>query len=246
MVWTSCTPDPLSWFQLREPLLHVLNTPWLLLPGFSILSIGIFAALRIGLIRASVFSASLVVLVSGIYSPFATKLLTAWLTTQLPPPQSISAGPTQQPPVVVLVGRGAQIAVGTTAVAALVVRDRPVLAVYVSGDSPSTAQALIRQGVPTQLVAGDSCARTTWENATFTAAWIRKQHLLKHTADAQLPPVVLITDAWQLPRAAQAFSRQGLVVFPIAVAPVLTANQQNRLALRETAATILYRLQARI
>jgi uncharacterized SAM-binding protein YcdF (DUF218 family) len=246
VVWTSCAPDPLPWFQLREPLLHLLNTPWLLLPALAVLSLGIAAVLRIGLIRASLITTTLVLLVSGLYSPLATKLLTAWLTAQLPPSDLTRSAPTKQAPVVVLVGRGEQIAAGTTAVASLIVRDQPVAAVYVSGDNPSTARALIRQGVPSQLVSGDSCARTTWENATITAAWIRQQHLLKPQADAQLPPVVLITDPWQLPRAAQAFSHQGLVVHPIGVAPPLTPQQRNRLALRETAATILYWLQARM
>jgi uncharacterized SAM-binding protein YcdF (DUF218 family) len=56
----------------------------------------------------------------------------------------------------------------------------------------------------------------------------------------------LITDPWQLPRATAAFRRQGLVVLPIAVEPPLSAGQRNRLALRETAATLLYGLQGRL
>jgi len=44
--------------------------------------------------------------------------------------------------------------------------------------------------------------------------------------------VLLITDPWQLPRASHAFAHQGLQVQP--------------LALRETAATLLYRLQGRM
>ena len=37
-------------------------------------------------------------------------------------------------------------------------------AVYVSGDQRATAER----------VAGDSCARTTWENATLTSAWLQQ------------------------------------------------------------------------
>ena len=241
MVWTSCEPDPLPWFQLREPLLHLLNTPCLLLPALALLSLGLTGVLRIGLMRASLITTTLVVLVSGLYSPLATKLLTGWLTAQLPPSHLKPSESAKPAAVVVLVGRGAQIARGTTALAALVVRDQPVAAVYVSGDSPSTAEALIRQGVPTQLVAGDSCARTTWENATLTAAWIRQQH-----PGASLPAILLITDPWQLPRATRAFSRQGLQVHPLAAEPPITAPDRNRLALREAAATVLYRLQGRM
>ena len=214
MVWTSCVPDPLPWFQLRESLLHLLNTPWLLLPAFVLLSLGLTTALRIGLIRASLITTTLVVLVSGLHSPLATKLLTAWLTAQLPRSDLIRSESAIQAPVVVLVGRGEQIARGTTALASLVVRDQPVVAVYVSGDSPSTDEALIRQGVPSQLVSGDSCARTTCENATRTAAWLRQHH-----PGASLPAILLITDPGQLPRAARAFAARACRCTPSPPSP---------------------------
>ena len=107
-----------------------------------------------------------------------------------------------------------------------------------SGDARSTAERLVLLGVAPSRIAGDSCARTTWENATRTATWLRR-----HYPGA---PVALITDPCQLPRASAAFRRQGLVVLPIAVEPTLSAGQRNRLALRETAATLLYELQGRM
>ena len=109
--------------------------------------------------------------------------------------------------------------------AAAQLRRDPSLSAYVSGDAPSP-------------IAGDSCARTTWENATLTAAWLGQHH--------PGVPVLLITDPWQLPRAAHAFARQGLQVQPLAAEPQLSATERNRLALRETAATLLYRLQGRM
>jgi uncharacterized SAM-binding protein YcdF (DUF218 family) len=124
--------------------------------------------------------------------------------------------------VVVLLGRGVAIAAATTTAAQLL-RD-PSLSAYVSGDARSTAERLVQLGIAPSRIAGDSCARTTWENATRTAAWLGQHH-----PDA---PVLLITDPWQLPRASHAFARQGLQVQP--------------LALRETAATLLYRLQGRM
>lgn len=86
--------------------------------------------------------------------------------------------------------------------------------------------------------AGDSCARTTLENATVTAAWLRTYH--------PGAPVLLITDPWQIPRATAAFRRQDLLVTPLAAAPLLEPVERNRMALRETAATFLYRLQGRL
>jgi uncharacterized SAM-binding protein YcdF (DUF218 family) len=59
-------------------------------------------------------------------------------------------------------------------------------------------------------------------------------------------PVLLITDTWQLPRAARAFARQGLQVQPLAAEPPLSAPERNRCACPETAAKVLYRLQGRM
>jgi hypothetical protein len=50
-------------------------------------------------------------------------------------------------------------------------------------------------------------------------------------AGDSLPAILLITDPWQLPLVAE---------------PPLTALDRNRLALHETAATVLYRLQRRM
>ena len=58
--------------------------------------------------------------------------------------------------------------------------------------------------------------------------------------------MLLITDPWQLPRATRAFARQGLQVHPLAADAALAATERNRLALREAAATLLYRLQGRM
>jgi len=48
------------------------------------------------------------------------------------------------------------------------------------------------------------------------------------------------------PRASRAFQRQGLTVIPLATEPPLAAAARNRLALRETPATLPYRLQGRM
>jgi uncharacterized SAM-binding protein YcdF (DUF218 family) len=133
--------------------------------------------------------------------------------------------------VVVLLGRGPAIAAATTTSAAVQLRRDPSLPAYVSGDARSTAERLVQLGVAPSRIAGDSCARTTWENATRTAAWLRQHH--------PGAPVLLITDPWQLPRATRAFARQGLQVHPLAAEPPLTAPERNRLALREAAATVL-------
>ena len=194
--WSHCPPDPLLWLQLREPLLQILYRPWLALPllgGLAWwLARGVSAPLRLALVAA------LLGLTALLYSPIGTIGLTTWLEEQQPA-SSISPGLRHPPAVAVVLGRGPLIAAASTRLAAALLRDQEAAAVYVSGDAYSTAEALRRQGAATGQIAGDSCARTTWENATRTAAWLRIHH--------PLAPVLLITDPWQLPRATAAFRR---------------------------------------
>lgn len=234
--WTTCPPAaPMTWIPFRELLLAVATTPALLLPLVAVVALVLVGLAGFAWPWRALLSGLLVVLVSLLYTPFATTALTAWLNTQLPaPPSGVAA-----PALAVLVGRGAEISTATTAEAARLLGQARVNRIYVSGDGPATAQQLLSLGVPAERIAGDSCARTTWENATLTTAWIR-QHIPANT------PVLLITDPWQLPRASRAFARQNLPVTPIAAEPNLSPHERNRLALRESAATLLYALQGRM
>jgi uncharacterized SAM-binding protein YcdF (DUF218 family) len=236
--WTSCPPDPLAWFGLRGALLHVLFTPWLLSLLLGSLLAGLLVLLPLPLRWWSrgLIVISGVLLVNAIDSPLATEWLSGWLASQLPAPiESLEKAPL---PVAVLVGRGPKIAKATSKEAARLLKQHKVQAVYVSGDHRSTAQRVVDAGAPAEWVAGDSCARTTWENATRTKTWLQAHH--------PGAPVLLITDPWQLPRAAHSFARQGLYMLPLAVSPRLSRHERNRLALRETAGTLLYRLLGRM
>ncbi|MCT0249264.1 MAG: YdcF family protein [Cyanobacteria bacterium] len=228
----------MAWIGLREPILHLITTPALLLPLLAGLVLLLSATVGLGWAWRALVSGLAVALLSLLYSPLSTAALSAWLTSQLPAPSPSPTGSA----LAVLVGRGPEIAAATTTLAARMVRDGHVERIYVSGDSSATAERLLQLGVSPARIAGDSCARTTWENATITNAWIRD-----HTSrTAPTPPLLLITDPWQLPRASRAFQRQQLSVTPVAVDPRLPPRQQNRLALRETAATLLYAFQGRM
>jgi uncharacterized SAM-binding protein YcdF (DUF218 family) len=234
--WTSCPQAPLVWIGFRESLLHLLFTPGLVLPllaGLLWIATGalpIARSLRGCLMAAALVSASL------LYTPLGTSLLSSWLLDQLPPPTAA------QPSVAVLVGRGPEIARITTSLAAGLERRGLVDTIYVSGDQRATAERLVSLGVPPVRVAGDDCARTTWENGTRTTAWLRQQNL-----GAPLPAITLITDPWQLPRASLVFRHLGVDVRPLATpAGPFSAREQNQLALRESAGILLYRLQGRL
>ena len=233
MQWQTCPPAPLAWFSLRELLLGLVHTPALLLPLAAALALALAWWLQLPRLATAALALLLPLTLSAIYSPPATALLTGWLQSQLPvAPSSAPAA------VVVLLGRGDAIAAATTKAAATRLRQGKAVAVYVSGDARSTAERLVQLGVAPSRIAGDSCARTTWEHATRTAAWLRQHH--------PGAPVLLITDPWQLPRASHAFTRQGLQVQPLAAEPQLSAPERNRLALRESAGTVLYWLQGRM
>jgi uncharacterized SAM-binding protein YcdF (DUF218 family) len=236
IAWSHCPSNPQAWIGLRELLLQVLYQPALLLPLAALLVL-IVAWWLAWPPRWALISVVLVTLsLSVLYSPAATAALDWWLQAQLPPPMaSLAATP---PPMAVIPGRGPQIAAATTVRAAELIQQRRAAGVYVSGDSPSTAARLVSLGVAVDRIAGDSCARTTWENATRTAAWLRNHH--------PGAPVLLITDPWHLPRASRAFLHQGLKVMPIPAVPSLPAEEKNRLALREVAGTLLYALQGRM
>ena len=236
--WTNCVDAPLRWFSLREPLLYVLFTPWLLssLVGLLVFSLLFLLPLPLRSWSRCLVLIVAVILANGLFSPFSTQWVSSWLSSQLPEPiVRIVDAPL---PVAVLVGRGPEIAKFTSRQAASLLKSQKVAAVYVSGDDSSTAQNVVNVVGSADLVAGDSCARTTWENALFTASWLKSHH--------PGAPVLLITDPWQLPRAAHAFAHQGLSVIPFAAPVQLSSHDRNRLALREAAGTLLYRFLGRM
>ena len=144
LTWQDCTQTSLAWFGPRELLLHLLFTPALLLPLVAGGSALLAWALRWR--SPAVLAMALLppLAVSTIYSPIATALLTAWLQGPLPAP----AAPASTTPVVVLVGRGPDVAAATTAAAAHHLSLQPGSVVYVSGDQRSTAERLLALGVP--------------------------------------------------------------------------------------------------
>jgi uncharacterized SAM-binding protein YcdF (DUF218 family) len=227
----------MAWFSLRDTLLHLVTTPVMLLPLIAGLALGLCAVAGLRWPARALLSGLAVAVVSFLYSPLTTAALTAWLSSQLPKPPPPAPGPA----LAVIVGRSPEIASASTALAARMLHQGRVQEIYVSGDGPGTAQRLLQLGVPPERIAGDSCARTTWENAGLTSTWIREHHPAAHQ-----PAILLITDPWQLPRASRAFQRQQLHVTPIPADPHLPPHQSNRLALRESAATVLYGLQGRM
>ena len=164
--WTTCPVGPTAWFSLRDSLLQLITTPALLLPLVVSLVLVLCAVARLGWAWRALLPGLTVLLASLLYSPLTTAGLSDWLDSQMPPPPPPPPGPARA----VLVGRGQDIAAATTAQAARLLRQGRVQQIYVSGDTPATAQRLLALGVPPGRISGDSCASTTWENASLTGA----------------------------------------------------------------------------
>ncbi len=92
-------------------------------------------------------------------------------------------------------------------------RPLPVLACGGTGDAdvPPYAsvmrQAMEREGVPAEAVWMDERSHNTHENAVYGARLLREKGIRK---------IVLVTEAYHMPRAAACFRKEGLMVIPAA------------------------------
>lgn len=118
------------------------------------------------------------------------------------------------------------------------------------GEPPSEAEllaAVLSEDFSVALRWQEGRSRTTWENATLSAPLLR---------DAGVRRIVLVTQAWHMPRARWCFERQGFEVIPapmgfLGVAngrplggwlPEAVAIWQSSLLLNEAAGRLLYPL----
>ena len=127
-----------------------------------------------------------------------------------------------------ILGRGREQSPARAKVAAQLWRDRRAPKVFVSGivDAPELAAMLRIQQIPAQVIAGESCSRTTWENAVFTKAALQPQGAEQ---------ILLVTDAPHLWRSLLIFEQVGFQVIPYAspLADQMTSPQRALLLLRE-------------
>jgi uncharacterized SAM-binding protein YcdF (DUF218 family) len=111
-------------------------------------------------------------------------------------------------------------------------------------------RVLEERGVPASMIWVEGRSRSTYENAVYSAELLRAKSIRR---------IVLVTEAYHMPRAELAFRRQGLTVVPAPCAfrhkeftgeleqfvPSPQAMQRNELALHEWMGLIWYRLRGR-
>ncbi len=81
----------------------------------------------------------------------------------------------------------------------------PIIFASGMGDAPRMIKQLGAKGIPQQALNGESCSRTTWENAIFTAAILLPQKKQR---------ILLITDAPHMLRSLLVYQALGFTVIP--------------------------------
>ncbi len=76
---------------------------------------------------------------------------------------------------------------------------------YITSESSVMKYWLINLGIEERRIHEEAQANTTWENAVFTTAILKKENI---------NTVILVTSAWHMPRAVWCFKQQGLNVIP--------------------------------
>ena len=141
---------------------------------------------------------------------------------------------------VVILGRGRSLQPSRVLKAVeLIARDRaPQVFVSGYGDAPAMAHLLAQYGVEPDKISGESCSRTTEQNAQYTA-----QQLMPTGVQS----IILISDPPHLLRSQLVFRSLGFEVLPYpSPLPDTTALSYRRLlALRESMGLVSYGLMGR-
>ncbi|MBW4691628.1 MAG: YdcF family protein [Lyngbya sp. HA4199-MV5] len=155
-------------------------------------------------------------------SPPVVALAMAGIVSPLPP------DPGTKVDAIVILGRGREQSPERVKVVAQLWQNQRAPILFASGivDAPELVTTLRTQSIPAQAISGESCSRTTWENAVFTKALLQPQGVKQ---------ILLVTDAPHLWRSLLIFEQAGFQVIPSAssLASEMTSAQRAMLLLRE-------------
>lgn len=156
-----------------------------------------------------------------------------WLLTRFLP---VDTGTTAD--AIVILGRGPALRDNRAEAAAQLWQAHRAPLVFASGygDAFEIAEILRQDGIPKQAIAGESCSRTTAENAYFTAALLNAHHR-----------ILLVTDSPHMLRSLLTFNSLQFEVIPhpILLPKNLSPPVKTFLIYREFFGIISYGLQGR-
>ena len=236
MDWTSCYgSDKIPWLNFRDSFLFIFLNPeisiilsWLCIYAF-------FNKSRLKLIQKIIITSIFTLIISLIYSPFTTSQIEHYLNNRLILSNKVNYNNID---LILIPGRGEKIAKFTTEKAKTLYQKMDNPYIYISGDNKSTAIKLVENGLNIKKIIGDSCAQTTLENIYFTQNLIAEKSIEGK--------IFVITDKWHLPRISRTFYANNLKISGVGINPNFSRKRENKIAIRELLAYLLYEFQGRL
>lgn len=168
-----------------------------------------------------------------IASPLGLGVASRGLSTFIPADSGKSAD------AIVVLGRGGDLRYHRVETAAELWREQRAPLIFISGrgDAEPIAEQLQARGIPQQAIEGESCSRTTEENAHFTAGLLEPRGIQR---------ILLVTDPPHMLRSLLTFRSLGFEVIPHPnPMPLMGRRTRGMLLAREYAGLVSYGLAGR-
>ena len=141
---------------------------------------------------------------------------------------------------IVVLGRSEEFRRQRVGVARELLEARQASRIFTSGrgDAASMIEQLKAKGIPIQVLDGENCSLTTWQNAVFTAAVLHPQGIRR---------ILLVTDELHMLRSLLVFRAHGFTVIPhtTPLPPNFGFKATAFLTFREYLGLVAYGLQGR-
>lgn len=142
---------------------------------------------------------------------------------------------------IVVLGRGPDHTQRRTEAAIELWQDGKAPHVFISGilDAPIMIESAMDRGVPAVSISGESCSRSTWENAFYSEMLMPEQ-----VSSLPQPTILLVTDDLHIARATLIFRSFGFQVIPYPVKADFSMWRQH--IFREFFVLIYYAVTGRL
>ncbi len=146
----------------------------------------------------------------------------------------------QRADAIVILGRGDLAEKERSQIATRLLRSGRAPFIFTTGkdEAPKMLELLASNGIPSEFILGENCARTTEENAIFTSVILKSQSVHQ---------IILVTDTPHMLRSLLTFRSFGFDVTPksVPVPSTLTSMQVSILAIREYLGLLSYSILGR-